>query len=187
MTTTTPKFRTIMLNLLTRSSQQFQKQKSLGLYEGSCSNRTADGKGCIVGLLVGITHFDVGSTRGSTALTPTELQSAWGHDQAIAWAFLTQEQREKFHEVLNKMQCLHDSLHVFDTAGYCVCVAALEILRSRLKRGCETPIDIEGVQTDNEFSNEGFSRLDNRLMNLEMAMVVFIASEVPAHELLPVQ
>jgi hypothetical protein len=183
----TTKFRTIMLNLLARSSAQFQNQKALGLYEGSCSNRTSDGKGCIVGLLVGITHFEVGSTRGSTALTPIELQSAWGHDQAVSWSELSPEQREKFHEVLNKMQSLHDSLHVFGTAGYCVCVASLEILRARLKRGCETSIYLEGVMTDSEYSEESYSRLDNRLMAVEMAMVVFIASEFAAAELLPVQ
>jgi hypothetical protein len=174
------------------ASLLLSEQGCLGVLNGGCCNRQhrdpADPNkgeiGCIVGLMVGIEHFEVGSNTTVRNLNSEDLKKAYNRSADIynlpdweSWENLDPKDRGNFREILNCLQRLHDNSPAWGFKSIdlicAICSAYAEWARGILDRvdvgdctvtGCQFNIDL-GIELYRASPNMIMEDLNRSIFN----------------------
>ena len=111
-------------NTLQRAIVLLREQGSLGrLYGGgTCSNRQTlpSGKtvGCVVGLLVGVQHFNDGDVEFVTSLSTETQAKAWENSVGTDFMYLSGEHRSRYVALLRALQKTHDGVNFYQSSEF---------------------------------------------------------------------
>ena len=111
-------------NTLQRAITLLREQGSLGrLYGGgTCSNRQTlpSGKtvGCVVGLLVGVEHFNDGDVEFVTSLRTETQAKAWENSVGGDFMYLSEEHRAMYVQFLRSLQKTHDGVNFYQSSEF---------------------------------------------------------------------
>ena len=119
----------ITISTLRESHKRLRAQGVLGISEGRCCNHTrvtvAEDEievGCLVGLLVGIGNFEVGSCDTAMGLVEDKIKTAFrnavvNNSIYADWTDLSNDDRVAYRGLLAGLQNLHDSSPRFGING----------------------------------------------------------------------
>lgn len=111
-------------NTLQRAITLLREQGSLGrLYGGgTCSNRqtlpSGQTVGCVVGLLVGVEHFNEGDVEFVTSLSAETQAKAWTNSVGVEFAYLGAEHRSMYIAFLRSLQKTHDGVNFYQSSEF---------------------------------------------------------------------
>lgn len=97
--------------LLTASADLLVRQGTLGRSGSQCCNLNEYGSQCVVGLLVGPTHFEVGNSKMSNELSVDQYNAVFsGHIKSSTYEDLSLADKTAFRGILYYLQKIHDGL-----------------------------------------------------------------------------
>lgn len=107
----------IAIQTLSIGSRLIAVQETVGRNGSRCCNKNADGHGCVVGLLVGLDHFEINDSHtvwdlGDKAINDI-LCKVTGDPRDDTFASLCAADRQSYRKILASMQRIHDYLGGF--------------------------------------------------------------------------